>query len=269
MIQFFKQLFTESHRDQIPRRAASLAFYALISIAPLLVIVLYLLRLFVTDAKNQILWQINQWASPELEEAIRPLLTQSFSTTAGITATVVSVLILFAAATRVFSEFQLSLNEIWQVKAKDKKSIWVFTQRRLIAVAMLLLFALFIPITLSIQTLTAWLGSQLPGWIPLSSPVWDFIVSVLFLGIVFSGVHQWIPRTKINWKPALVGGFVSAIFFALGKFAFALYLSFGTRISAYGAAGSMVALLIWIYYSTQVIFFGAEITKILTRKKLN
>jgi membrane protein len=265
--QLLKQIVSEWKEDKVPQLGAALAFYTALSIAPLLVISLAVAALVfdAEAARGQIIREMQSMVGAQGAEAIEEMIASASKPTEGIIATVLSVVILLFGASGVFGELQQSLNTIWEVKPKPGRGIWGIICDRFLSVAMvfgiafLLLVSLLLDAALSsLSTLFAHLPDSL-AW--LSEGI-HLGISLVVITLLFAMIFKYLPDVKIGWRDVWLGAVVTAIFFTVGKFAIGLYLGHSTMASSYGVAGSFVVLLVWVYYSAQILFFGAELTQV-------
>jgi len=250
--------------DRIPRRAAALAFYAGFSLAPLLLIAIAIGGLaFGADAvRGRVVGQLQGLLGPDAARAIETMLKNTRTTGSNVIATAAGVLTLLVGASGVFGELQDSLNEIWKVKKKPGRG-WrgairdrFFSFTLVLGSGFLLLVSLLIDAALEAVTvaMTGWFGSTLP--FRLAGMALSFSVISGMFAIMF----KVMPDAETRWRDVLVGALLTATLFTLGKWLIGLYLGHSALASSYGAAGSFVVLLLWLYYSCQVVLFGAEAT---------
>jgi membrane protein len=183
----------------------------------------------------------------------------------GVMATILGTAALLFGATGVFGELQDSLNTIWEVKPKPGRGWRGLVQDRLLSVGMVLAVAFLLVVSLVVSATLAAVGTFVGGYVGALAPVWhaiDVLVSVAVLTALFAAIFKWLPDVHIAWRDVWIGAAVTAILFTLGKLLIGLYLGRSSVTSVYGAAGSLVILLLWVYYSAQILFFGAELTQV-------
>ena len=262
-----KSTFTEWSEDKASRLAAALAYYTAFSIAPILVIALAIVGFFWSraEAQNMIINQIGQLAGPSGQEMILNMLTATQDIGANLWAAVIGVVALIFAATGVFGQLQEALNTIWEVQPKKSRGIWGVIKDRflsftmVIGVGFLLLVSLVISALLSVvSNLTL---NLFPGF-EFVMRIVNLIVSLLVITVMFSLVFKFIPDAKIRWRDVWLGAAVTAVLFNLGLFLIGIYLGNSNIGDTFGAAGAFVILLVWVYYSAQILFFGAEFTQV-------
>ena len=249
--------------DKAAQQGAALAFYSVLSLAPLVVISLTIAGLFFQDAAGQFTAQMQSMVGQEGAEAIGAMAQNAGKEpTAGSIATIFGVLTLLFGASGVFGQLQESMNSIWDAKPKTGSGIWHMIRSRFLSFAMVLGTGFLLLISLLLSTAVAaignYFGSRFPGaeaLIHLANEIATFIVVTLLFAMMF----KLLPDKQIAWRDVWVGALLTALLFTVGKLLIGLYLGKSAIGSSYGAAGSLVVLLVWIYYSAQVLFFGADL----------
>ncbi len=248
--------------DNSFKHSAAVSFYTLFSIAPITIIALAVAGFVFGKeaAQGQFTAQLTQLVGKEGAQVIQEAVERSQPQQKGWTATVISIGALLVGATTVFGQLQDSLNDIWGVTSKPSRSgIVVMLIQRLISFAMVLTVGFLLLVSLVLTTtLTAavdFIGGQ---WSPYLLRVGDFIGALVIITALFTLVFKVMPDVELRWKDVWLGALVTAVLFDIGRFLIALYLGHSTVASTYGAAGSLVALLVWVYYSSAILFFGAE-----------
>ncbi|MER3553461.1 MAG: ribonuclease BN [Meiothermus sp.] len=265
MFNLLRQTVQKWQLDNIPALAAGLAFFTVFALAPLLVIVLAALGLIYDqgEARTYILNELRKLLGPEGTDLIAQMLNAANRGNTGIIATVVGVVTLFIGATGVFAHLQQTLNIIWEVKPKAMSFLQQL-RLRLLSFGLILAIGFLILVSLIANALLTYLSTSLSGLVG-TGWVWRILEFILTTGIItamFALIYKFLPDTKVAWKDVWVGAIFTALLFNLGKFAIGLYLGRGSVTSVYGAAGSLVILLLWIYYSAQIVLFGAEFTQV-------
>ena len=252
--------------DSVPRLGASLSYYTLFAIGPIIVISLAVAgAVFGPDAvRGEMVRQIDQLVGADAAEGVQSLLAAANrDKNGGIMATVLGVLTLILASTGAFLELQNSLNAIWRVKPKPGFSIKEFLGNRLrsfglvVGIGFLLLVSLVLSAALS--AFGRWLGGL--GGIAVLWRALEMLVSIGVITTLFAALYKFLPDVKLQWRDVWVGGFVTALLFTVGKTIIGVYIGNSGTASAYGAAGSVIVLLIWVYYSSQIVLLGAEFTR--------
>jgi membrane protein len=255
-------------KDNCLRLAASLAYYTALSLAPLLLLIVGVVGL-VLD-RQQVATQLATQLEGLMGQAGRELVTSILTTTSpqgSLLATVIGLVTLFIGATAVFGELQATMNLIWEVQPAPTSGvwagIWAWLRERIFSLAIVFALAFLLLVSLVISAALAGAAAlfQGPEQVVLSH-VLEIAVSLLVLTFVFALLYKYVPDAEIGWRDVWLGGLITAVLFTLGKTAIGFYLGQASVGSAYGAAGSMVVLLVWVYYSALIMFFGAEFTHV-------
>ena len=261
----------EWFEDDTFRLAASLAFYTIFSLAPVLLIATGVAGVFLAreTAAERILAEVQALVGPEGAQAIRPVLEASTGFGKGAWAIATGLVTFLLGATAVFAELQAALNKIWDVKADPKRGVilkLIFDRLRSFTIALGVGFLLLVSLVVS-AALTA-LEQYLNNWMPGIPALWqalNIVTSLLLAAVLFAMIYKYLPDAKIAWSDVWIGAGVTAALFTVGKHVISLYLGQTAVASAFGAAGSFAVLLIWIYYSALISFFGAEFTQVYAR----
>lgn len=255
---------------EIPRLGAAIAYYTIFAIAPLFVIVLAFVGFWVGEeaAQRQLFSQINGLVGQDGGEAIQAIVAAANRPKAGIWATAAAMVTLFAGATGVFIELEDALNKIWEVPSKPNGGWWTFVRKRLLSFAMVLAIGFLLLVSLSVSAALEALGQLMSGWLPAHQSLWqiiNFLVSLGVITVLFALILKVLPPAQIAWGDVWVGSLVTALLFNVGKSLLGLYIGRSSVASAYGAAGSFVVILIWVYYSAQILLLGAKFTQVYAR----
>jgi membrane protein len=251
--------------DNAMRLGASLAFYTLLSSAPLVVIVLAIAGfVFGGNAvQGQLVAQLRDLMGDEGAKAVQTMIANAARPGSGVIAMTVGILTLLFAASGVFAELQDALNTVWGVKPRPGRALWVIVRERFLSFVMILgigfLLLVSLVVTALLSALTGYAGLDHIGII---GQVLSFCISFLVIMLLFAMIFKFLPDVKIGWGDVWVGAAVTSLLFAVGKLLIGLYLGRASIGSAYGAAGSLVVFLVWIYYSSLILFYGAEFTKV-------
>jgi membrane protein len=272
IIDFLKAVFEKWVADKAPKLAASLAFYTIFSLSPLLIIIISIGGLlFGADAaRGELVTEIEGLVGREGAEVVQTALKNSADTQTGILSILISIVTLIIGSTIVFIELQDSLDMIWKVKPKPGRGlIKGLVKDRLqsfalvVASGFLLLVSLII--NASINALSTYLQDKVDLPFDLMQII-NLILSLAILFVLFGLIYKVLPDVHINWGDVWVGALVTAGLFTLGKYLISLYLGTNTLGSTYGAAGSLVIFLLWVYYSSMILFLGAEFTQVYANK---
>ena len=265
----FKKAFNEFDDDNAIKFSASLSYYTIFALPPLIMIILSICGFFFgKDAVNgTFFWQIHGMVGKEAALQIQETIKNIELSDSNVFATIVGGITLLIGASGVFAEIQSSINFIWGLKAKPNKSIAKFIKNRLMSFSMIASLGFFLLlVSLTVNTVMDILNAKLVLYFPDATVYLFYLLNIviLFLSItlLFSIIFRTLPDGTIAWKDTLIGSSVTGILFMIGKFAIGFYIGSSTIGSAYGAAGSVIIILVWVYYSAIILYFGAEFTKV-------
>jgi len=256
--------------DNAARLSAALAYYTLLSLAPLVVLAISVAGLFFGPeaARGQIAAQLSGIVGPQAADAIQSIVQHARAPEAGVVSSVIGLGVLLAGASGVFGELQHALNEIWEVEPKPNRGVWGFLHDRFFSFSMVLGVAFLLLVSLVLSAALAAVGHLLSSALPGGETLWDivnFLISFAVITLLFALIFKVLPDVKVAWKRLWVGAAATAFLFELGKLGLGLYLGKSSMGSSYGAAGSLVALVVWVYYAAQILFLGAEFTQVYVR----
>ena len=265
----FKQTFQEWLQDKSPQLGAALAYYTVFSLAPLVLILLAIIGVIFRDdragAWDKVTHQMSYFLDQSAVQVVQSIAQQASQPGKSTLATIIGVALALFGASGVFGQLQDALNTIWGVKAKPGRGVWGFLRTRFLSFAMVagICFLLLVSLTLEgvLKGFSHYVQSALPGGIVIALTVYLIIDSAVVV-FLFAMIFKFLPDVEIQWRDVWIGAVLTAIFFGVGKWALALYLSSGAAGSAYGAASSLITLLLWVYYSSQILLFGAEFTQV-------
>jgi membrane protein len=252
-------------QDHASSMGGALAYYTLFSIAPVLIIVIAVAGFFFGPeaARGEIVTQLRGLLGDDGAAAVQGLLESASEPEEGVFATIVSIALLLLGATTVFAELQSDLDRIWRAEAKPLSGLWSFLRARLLSFGMILVLAFLLLVSLvlsaALSVLGKWWGGWFEGWAVLLEII-NFIAAFAITTGLFALIYKFLPRAEIAWHDVWIGAAVTALLFAVGKFLIGLYIGRSSIASGFGAAGSFVVLLVWVYYSTQIFLLGAEFT---------
>jgi membrane protein len=252
--------------DHGPRLGAALAYYAALSLSPLLLAMVAIAGLVfgAEAARGEIVEQFRDTIGTEAASFVEQLVLKSTSQTNGVIATVIAFAVLFFGATSVFAELQSSLNTIWKVPGKKPEGgIFTLVKERLLSFSLVCGTALLLLTSLVVTAILAGINSRVAGWLPgmdILAEVANFVLNFVLTAALFAMIFKWLPETRLAWRDVGVGAVLTAVLFSVGRYLIGLYLGRAAVGSTYGAAGAFAVLLVWIYYSTQILLFGAELT---------
>jgi membrane protein len=260
----------EWNRDNVPQLAAALAYYTAFSLAPLLMIAIGTAGLVFGQeaAEGRIVGQLAGLVGPQGGEAIQAMVASARKPASGVLATTVGLLTLLLGASGVFGQLRESLNTIWDVPTRKGNFLRRLLSERFASFAMVLVIGFLLLVSLVLSTVLSALAEIAgPGTdlVPVFQAV-NLFVSIGFVTVLFALIYRFVPDARIPWRGVLGGALVAALLFNLGKFAIGAYLGRSAVGSAFGAAGSFVVLLVWVYYSAQILLFGAEVAQVGARE---
>jgi len=262
-----KATFKSWSEHKAPRLGAALAFYTIFAIAPLFVIVLAIVSFFFGEvaAREQLFTELRQLVGEEGGRALESVVVAGKDSGLATRATIIAVGTLFIGATGVFVQLQDSLNTVWNLRGKSGRPIRRFVRIRLVSFAMVLAIGFLLLVSLVISAALVALGKYLNEWIPGQEVFWqvvNFVISIGVVTLLFAMIFKIMPDAHIAWHDVWIGALLTAVLFAFGKWLLGLYLGRSSVASVYGAAGSLVVILMWVYYSAQILLFGAEFTRL-------
>jgi membrane protein len=249
---------SEFYDDDAMGLAGALAFYTALSLAPLVLIVIKIVGIMDPHAQDHVVAQISGFVGTQAGEAVAEVVdAANRNESTGTLAAMLGLGTLLFSATGVFAQLQSSLNRIWNVRPKPGQGIWGMIRKRVLSFGMVLSIAFLLLVSLVISAaISAIFSEETLLWSAL-----NFVVSMGLFTVLFALMFRYLPDARTHWHDIWTGAAVTALLFAVGKLAIAFYLGRSGVSSAYGAAGSLVVLLLWVYYSALVFFFGAEITE--------
>lgn len=256
--------------DKASRLAAALSFYTILSLAPLLLLIVSIVGLVV--GPDEIQKAVSDQAQSLIGDSGKELVGAVFANadrSSGILGTIFGLLILAFGATGVVAQLQDALNLIWHVERQPGGGVRSFLRKRILSFASILGIGFLLLVSLVASAAISVLADWMSGFVANSESVlrlFDFAVSLVLFSLVFAFMYKFLPDVIIHWRDVWIGGVATAIFFAAGKFLLGVYLGSSSTASAYGAFGSLVVVLVWVYYSSQIVFFGAELTQVLARR---
>lgn len=269
IFELFRDTFKEWNEDKAPRLGAALAYYTIFSIGPLLLIVIAIASQVFDNAQDQIVNTIRGVVGEGPAQTITDTIENSNKEGGNIIASVVGTATLLLGASGVFGQLKDALNTIWEVKPKEGLGFIHTIKERFFSFTMVLGTGFLLLVSLVITAGLAALGDILNRFIPggeIIGQVVSFVVSLLVVAMMFTLLFKFLPDVKITWGDVWIGGLVTAILFTLGQIGLAFYLTSGAVGKSFGAAASFVVILVWIYYSVQILFLGAEFTQVYTNR---
>lgn len=264
-----KETFREFGEDKAPRLGAALAYYTIFSIGPLLLIAISMAGIFFgrEAAQGQLSGELGKVFGSEMAEALETMVQSAAEPRSGMIATIIGVAMLLFGASGVFAQLKDALNTIWNVETKKAAGIKGFVKGRFLSMAMVLGIGFLLLVTLLFDALISATGHYLEAYVGGEALMHAIQLTVSFgvAVVLFAAIFRILPDLDIAWHDVWLGAVFTAALFVVGKFALGLYLGKAAVGSSYGAAGSLVVLLIWVYWSAQILFLGAELTQVYAR----
>jgi membrane protein len=264
----FRKAFQEWNQDKCSTLGAALAYYTVFSLAPLVLVLLAVFGMIFGSsevARQKITEQLRYLVDPSAVKVIQDIATNTAKPKASGAAAVIGILVALFGASGVFGQLQDSLNTIWGVKLKPGRGLWHFIRSRFLSFAMVAGVSFLLLVSLTIESIL----KAFSGYLKASFPGGDIValcVFVLFdltlIVFLFAMIFRFLPDVELRWRDVLVGAGLTALLFYVGKFVLGVYLGSGAAGSAYGAASSLITLLLWVFYSAQIVLFGAEFTQV-------
>ena len=269
-----KKTVTAWQDDYAQSMGAALAYYMVFSVAPLLVIVVAVAGFFFgqSAAQGELYMQLRDALGDEGAATVQALVKSASSPHRGMLAGVVGFVVLVVGATTVFAELQSALDRIWRVPLQQRgRGVWHLLRGRLLAFGLVLIAGLMLLVSIvigtAIHSFAHWWGRIPGGWHRIIEGL-DIVISMILATMLFAMIYKWMPRAKVAWRDVWTGAFVTAVLFELGKLLIGVYLGKTAIASAFGAAGSIVVLLVWVYYSAQIFLLGAEFTWVYANERM-
>ena len=261
------ETYQEWRQDNAQTLGAALAFYAAFSLAPLLIIVIAIFGVMLGKETIQveILKRAQELIGAQGAAAVKMMIKAAYRPGTGLTATIIGILVILVGSTSALAMLKQALNIIWGVRPDPKTPIWNLVKVRLLSFVMILVIGLLLVLSLLLSLVLSFLTGFVQNLVPV--PVFfiqsaNLVLSFLLITLLCAMVYKILPDVKIAWSDVWVGSAITAILFTLGKFLFSLFLARSSISSAYGAASSLAIILMWIYYSAQLLFIGAELTQV-------
>jgi membrane protein len=266
LVHVMRCTITEWFADRAASKGAALAFYTLFSIAPVLVVVIAVAGFFYGHeaAQGQLLSELKGLVGAQGAEAIQLVLAGARDKESGMWATIVATALLLFGATSAFAELKDSLDEIWNVPPPTDATWWDIVRTRLLSFGLILVLGFLLMVSLVVSAVLAILENYFTGVWQDATVLLSWIahlISFLVIATLFGTIYKLLPRIKLSWSDVTIGALGTAALFTLGKFVIGLYIGNSGVADSFGAAGSMIALLLWVYYSAQIFFLGAEFAR--------
>ncbi|MDF2438371.1 MAG: ribonuclease [Bacteroidota bacterium] len=266
-----KETFTEFIDDNCIKLSASLSYYTIFALPPLLIVIIALCGLFFGKeaVRGEIFWQINTFVGNDAASQIQEIIKNVKLKNDNVLAATIGVITLLMGATGIFGEIQSSINFIWGLKAKPNRGLIKFLKNRLMSFSMIGVMGFLLLVGLIINSIMDLLNKRLIAHFPNVTVYLFYVLNILLVFIIiaalFTVIFRTLPDGRVSLRDTIVGASTTAVLFMLGKFAIGAYLGQSTLSSTYGAAGSIIVILLWVYYSANILYLGAEFTKVYAR----
>ena len=259
-------------KHDLPTLSAALAYYTVLSLAPLLILAVAIGGLLFGEqaARGQIVWEIRDLVGRQGAEAVQSMLQQARHPAAGLFATLMGLITLVIGASGVFAQLRDSLNLIWDAPQQTSGGIWVAIKYRFFSFAMVFGIGFLLLVSLVISAVLAGIEKYWANLLPTTPALlqgFNFLLSLVVETVLFALIYKIVPDVRVAWRSVWLGAGVTGLLFTVGKFLIGLYLGKASVGSAYGAAGSLVILLVWVYYSSQIFFTGAVLTHVMAEQQ--
>jgi membrane protein len=260
---------SEWRKDNAMRLSAAMAMYTILSLAPLLVITIKVVAVVLTEeaASRQVERQVQAFLGPKGAAAVNDMVAAAAKPGSGALATLISVVILLFTASGVFAELRDSLNAIWGVAADSGSGIWAAVRERLLSIGMVFVIGFLLLVSQFVTVLLTVLSEYFLGEAGWAAVVTDLFASTLVITLLFAVLFRFLADVRLTWRDVLLGAFVTAILFKVGQYLLSLYFTYISTGSAYGAAGSFIVVLLWVYYAGWILFYGAELIQVRVRRQ--
>jgi membrane protein len=270
--QLIKDTVADWSADEAPRLAAGLAYYTLLSLAPLLVLAVSIVGFVFGEeaARGQIAAELSSAVGPEAGKGIEAIIAHAHAPETGTFSTIIGVIVLFVGASGVFGELQHALDRIWNVKPKPGRGIYGVLRDRFLSFTMVLGVAFLLLVSLVVSAVLTAVGTFFSSVLPGGELLWqgvNLLISLAVIACLFALIFKVIPDVDVKFGDVWLGAWVTALLFSIGKLLLSLYLGRESVTSPYGAAGSLIVLIIWVYYTAQILFLGAEFTQVYARHR--
>lgn len=271
-IKLLKETASDFSEDRATRLAAALAYYSIFSLAPLIMIVMAIVSAILGPkaAQGELHAQIESSIGPAAAAIVESMLAANEKSGATGWMAVVGVALLMVSASGVFAQLKDALNTVWGIRPRPGRGIRGMVRDRLLSMTMVLGIGFLLLISLALSTAVAMLSNYLAAMLPLPPATWQVLSGLLTFAVVvglFAMLFKFLPDARLKWNHVWIGSVITALLFTIGKFGLALYLGRSSAGSAYGAAGAIVLVLLWIYYSSIIFLFGAEFTQVYARNR--
>ncbi len=266
-VSLFGRSFADWNRHNDTRMGAALAFYTISSISPLVILVLAVASLVFNRnaAEAQLLAKVQALVGTQGRESVQTILAHGHHAFGGILSAIMGVIVLLLGASGVFQELRSGLNTIWESDAKVASGIWGMVRERILSFGLVLSLGFVLIVSLVVSAALAAISTYFSHLLPVPPMLleaFNFLVSFTGIALLMACILKYVPAARVDWRDVRIGATVTALLFTFGKWLLGLYLGMSSPGSAYGAAGSLVVLVVWVYYSAQIFYLGAEFTHV-------
>jgi membrane protein len=266
LVQLLKSAADCWSANNAPRLGAALAYYTLLSIAPLAVLIVLICGLVIHEAEPQILDQVRMVAGANAAQTVHSFIQNANRPKSGLFPSVIAFVTLLLGASGVFAELRDSLNTIWSAPKRTNTTWWSLIWQRIVSIGMVLALGFLLMVSLILSTtigvIEKFFNGLLPVHLAIVGEIANFLVPLVVTTVLFALIFKFVPDVPIDWREVTIGAAATAVLFSIGKGLLSLYLTTFGVSSAFGAAGSLVAFVVWVYYSAQIFFFGAIFTQV-------
>lgn len=268
---FLKEIYDEWAQDDVTQIAAALAYYAAFSIAPLLVIAIVIAGfVFGQEAvEGQLVDQLGGFVGESGARVIQKMVASAYQTSAGVVATLIGIGTLLFGSSRLFFQLKKGLNDMWGADTYLESGVWRVIKQRFFSVVMVLGTGFLLLVSLVISSLITVAVSYFKNFLEGFDLLWqavNFSTGLVVTTLIFAMIYRYVPDIRVAWRDVIIGSVFTALLFTIGQFLLGIYLARGTFSSTYGAAGSFLVILLWVYYSAQILLLGAEFTQVYARR---
>lgn len=251
--------------DKVTRLSAALSYVTIFSFAPFILVIITIGAFFAKDIESELFGELGTFLGSDVAKGLQEVVHNAQVTNTSTLTTIIGIAVIVFSATTIFASMQESLNTIWGIKPKPKKGWLKLIKNRLLSFSVIIALGFILLVTMSVSSIIGLLNTKLMAYYPDATVIVfqsiGIILNIAFTSIVFLLIFKMLPDAKIKFKDVAIGAFVTTILFLVGQYAISIYLSRSNIVSLYGAAASVLLLLIWVYYSATIVYIGAEFTK--------
>lgn len=251
--------------DKVTRLSAALSYVTIFSFAPFILVIINIGAFFAQDVEGELFGELGNFLGSDVAKVLQEIVHNAQITNTSTMTTIIGIAVILFSATTIFASIQESLNTIWGIKPKPKKSWLKLIKNRLLSFSVIVALGFILLVTMSVSSLVGLLNAKLIAYFPdvtvFVFQIIGIIINIVFTSIVFLLIFKMLPDAKIKFRDVAIGAFVTTILFLIGQYAISIYLGSSKIASLYGATASILLLLVWVYYSATIVYIGAEFTK--------